>query len=98
MLLQSTLAPLSKRNVKPLTVGRHVPRAGLSMPLILPIIKVPPVKTAPVLPAETKAEASLFLTKLSPTTIDESFFRLMAFVGDSSVEITSVAFLIVILD
>ena len=64
------------------------------MPFILPIITVAPVRRAPVLPAETKAFASPFLTRLSPTTIEESFFLLIAVVGTSSVLITSEAFTI----
>ena len=57
--------------------------------MIRPTITWPPTKTAPELPAETNPSASPFFTKFSPTTIEESFFFLIAFTGGSPVSITS---------
>ena len=62
----------------PLSVGISGAKGGLCMPFILPTITCPPTSTAPELPAETNASASLFLTIFMPTTIDDCFFRLLA--------------------
>ena len=67
---------------------------GLSTPLILPTRTCPPTRTAPELPADTKASASPFFTIFIATTMDESFLPRIAFTGGSAVSITSVAFTI----
>ena len=50
-----------------------------------------PTRIAPVLPADTNASASPFLTSFIPTTIEESFFLRIASTGGSSKPITSSA-------
>ena len=70
-------------------VGINGARGGLSTPLLLPTSTCPPTRTAPVLPDETKASASCFLTIFKPTTIDESFFFGYPEYFASSLSITS---------
>ena len=55
---ESTFAPesINKQN-PPDILGINEPIAGLSIPLILPIRRVPPLNKAPVLPADTIASA-----------------------------------------
>ena len=78
----------------PRSVGISGAKGGLCMPFILPTITCPPTSTAPELPAETNASASLFLTIFMPTTIDDCFFRLIATTGGSAISITSGASII----
>ena len=86
---QSTLAPVSDRRLTPPSiVGIAVHIQGLLIPLILFITKTPPLRRAPVLPADTMASASLFLTILRATTIEESVFLLIATTGFSSFVMT----------
>ena len=93
--LQSALAPLSAIIViLPFILGIQGQRQGLSIPFILPTIKVAPVSNAPVLPAETIASAFFSFIKFKPTTIEESFFLLIACTGLSSFSITSVVCII----
>ena len=72
-------------------MGINGARGGLSTPFILPIITCPPTRLAPVLPAETIASASPFLTIYIHFTKEESFFFLIAATGGSPVSITSLA-------
>ena len=70
-------------------VGIRGASGGRSTPFALPTSTCPPTSTAPVLPEETKASASFFLTIFNPTTIEESFFLRIANTGGSAVSITS---------
>ena len=54
-------------------------KAGLSIPFILPTSNVAPVNKAPEFPAEIKTSPLPSFSKLKPTTIEESFFLLIAF-------------------
>ena len=73
----------------PRSVGISGAKGGLCIPFILPTMTCPPTSTAPELPAETNASASLFLTIFMPTTIEDCFFRLIATTGGSAISITS---------
>ena len=77
--------------VWPLTVGSAAQMAGRSMPGSILRTKREIAISAPVLPAETQASASPFLTRLIATRIDESFLLRKATAGDSSIPTTSLA-------
>ncbi|MBA7712786.1 hypothetical protein ES703_121776 [subsurface metagenome] len=70
--------------------------AGRSIPFIFPKLVRAEYNTAPVLPAETKAEAIPSLTRLVPTTIEESGLLRTASTGDSLGPIVWLASMIVI--
>ena len=89
--LQFVLEPASIRRRRPLYAGKIPAKAGRSIPLILPTNKVAPVKSAPEFPAEIKTSPSPCFNRLKPTTMEESFLRLIACVGISSISIVSVA-------
>ena len=89
--LQFVFDPESIKTNLLLYAGKIPAKAGLSMPFILPTIKVAPVSKAPEFPAEINTSPSPSLSILNPTTIDESFLRLIASVGVSSISIVSVA-------
>ncbi len=89
---ESTFAPESINKQKPPAIqGISEPIAGLSIPLILPTRRVPPLNNAPVLPADTIASALPSLTAYKALTIEESFLRLIAKTGLSSFDIMSSA-------
>ena len=52
--LHLTVAPTSSMNDTLSIEGMGTPRAGLSMPSILPTTRTPPATIAPVLPADTQ--------------------------------------------
>ena len=96
--LQSAFAPASTRSDgSPPKIGYMLASAGRSIPCILPKIKSPPERSAPVLPAEIKISPSPFFTIFIPFTIEESFFERTALTGASSFVITSRASATVIL-
>ena len=70
----ATLAPQSISRETPVAVGISGARGARSTPLLFPTRTCPPTSTAPVLPQDTKAEASLLLTIRSAFTREESFF------------------------
>ena len=90
--LAGTFAPQSIKSATPFSVGIRDASGGLSTPLILPTITCPPTRIAPELPADTNASAFPSFTIFIPTTMEESFFLLIAFTGGSAVSITSVVF------
>ena len=61
----------------------RLPIAGRSIPCIFPRLTRAEYNTAPVLPAETKAEAEPSFTRLVPNTIEESGLLRTASMGDS---------------
>ena len=63
--------------------------AGREIPLILPSISTPAASTAPVDPEDTKASARPSLSSPKATTVEESFLVRTAFVGTSSLVMTS---------
>ena len=88
---QSTLAPRSSMWVCPLAVGTAAQIAGRSIPGIIFMTNLEIAISAPVLPAETQASASPFLTRFTATRIDESFLLRKAREGDSCISTTSEA-------
>ena len=90
----STFAPASIRRVWPFRVGSTVPIAGRSTPWRGRRITSEPAITAPVDPALMKASTSPCLWRLSPTTMEESGFRRIAWAGDSPISIRCVAWTI----
>src|SRR5437867_3998069 len=73
--LGSTLAPTSRRTVKRLRFGTTAAMAGRSTPGSTPITNMAMAMAAPVLPADTKADASPSLTSWAATRRDESRLR-----------------------
>ena len=74
----------------PLTFGKTGQNAGLLTPLILPIFKTAPARSAPVEPILTRAfMSSLLLTSSILLTSELSFLVLIASVGLSLQLITS---------
>ena len=59
------------------------------MPRTRLTVSVAPVRSAPVLPAETTASPSPFLSIFSATAMEESFFRRVAVLGSSSIVMIS---------
>jgi len=98
--LHSEFAPASRSSdASPLPrTGYTLARAGLSIPWILPSMKRPPARSAPVLPADTKRSPSPSLTISRPLTMEESFFERIAFTGASFIDMTCCASLMLILD
>ena len=72
----------------PSIVGMLEHIQGLEIPLILFTTNTPPLKRAPVEPAEITTSAFLSLTIFRATTIEESVFLLIAETGFSSFVIT----------
>ena len=97
IVLQFVFAPASINKNLPSKAGNIAARAGLSIPFILPTNKVAPANNAPEFPADKNTSPSPFLSILNPTTIDEFFFVFIAFVGLSSIVISSSALTIFIL-
>jgi hypothetical protein len=77
--------------VCPLAVGTAAQIAGRSIPGIIFMTNLEIAISAPVLPAETQASASPFLTRFTATRIDESFLLRKAREGDSCISTTSEA-------
>ena len=90
--MHSALAPQSTMMVlPPALLGMAGPMEALRIPLTRLTMRVAPVSSAPVLPADTTASPLPSLSRLSATAMEESFFRRVAVLGSSSMEMTSLA-------
>ena len=88
---------LSKLKMNLLDLDNGEDLDGDQMPAVTQATAEYPTPQVIQLPAETKASAFPSFTSPIPTTIDESFFFLMALTGASAISITSVQFIISIL-
>ena len=86
---QSALAPASSSMNGPLSEGISGASAARDTPLIRLTMKVPPMMSAPVLPADTNASPSPAASWRMPSAMEQSLCSLRMDLGSSSMLITS---------
>ena len=89
--MHSTFAPQSISMTPCSPAGSTGASAARRIPWMRFTVSVAPVRSAPVLPAETTASPSPSLSIRSATAMEESFFRLVAVLGSSSMVTVSLA-------
>ena len=87
--MHSTFAPQSMSMMPCSPAGRTGAMAARRMPRMRLTMRVAPVRSAPVEPAETTASPLPSRRRFRATVMEESFLRLVAVLGSSSMVTTS---------